>query len=707
MTEIDLVGGLIPFEISSLFTFTRIADSTEPSSFEFSFFPNEKKLKINSGHGFPLDISITYNLLISNKAGARFSQNPQSVSGETYLWPPRLKQAPKVTESAQNVLEGIITLNNINIEILTDDSENLRVFFGSENSIMNQKFKIWRVTNSGSILKIYEGVGRDLSSKPSGITYSAVPKISQLEKPATYNLDDSWPFGGVNEPKVIPIICAAVIPYTVSTVTNQDVTYQISSNTFLTEGERISWATMSKDTLVSMPYQYSSNTIRAYQGITFWQHDLNDFDNCAVPTDLGVFSPGGSDPVAVAQSSKNHNFFIPSFHASPTANTDIDFIPGDSFDAVYDNLQTTIGVLQWLQGRTLASFFARYVYFCLTQRILTDFISFFADKRYKVMFTPKSTYNQAAAKNNINHQVSSVLESNGRFIPSSRQSGTVQTKRPFTSARITRVDYLIEPKSNNRSLANLYQEFDYGISLVSSGELDLFLQWHMQHDNPKLSVQNFFLTTINEAGFLADVSELNSTDYMQFIGDSTMTYKDIIEKLLTGIGYFLSYDSNADIVRLVRIDDTKPNTMTIGENDFSNLTVKLKTSDTYKKVEFINTSMQQGENTRDQFSGLKYYEQFTASSQINETNKTKTIEMLTMESSRAANIAKFHLDNKFEYSFEVPATDEFLSVNLGDWIVIQSNQTLEASGQARILLLKKEIGETSIKCSGFKFASVN
>ncbi|MCP3965591.1 MAG: hypothetical protein GY718_04445, partial [Lentisphaerae bacterium] len=174
----ELILGLIPVLVEG---YTQISNNTEPSAGQWSYFTTIKTLKINNS-SLQSEQYVNYSLLLSNKNSASYALDPTDTLATKYIWPPYLKKAPTVIESAKNILAGLISYNSLTINIQSGEAVPVRQFFGSNFSIMNQNFKMWRIPEDGVIYPVYTGIGTEVKFSSNQVTYTCSPKIKLLDE---------------------------------------------------------------------------------------------------------------------------------------------------------------------------------------------------------------------------------------------------------------------------------------------------------------------------------------------------------------------------------------------------------------------------------------------------------------------------------------------------------------------------------------------
>ena len=738
----ELILGLIPIEVEG---YTQIADNTEPAADEWSYFPKIKTLKINNSV-LQAEQYLKYSLLVSNKNSASYALDPTNAVATKYIWPPYLKSAPTVTESGKNILEGIITYNSISIDIQTSTETKTANYFGSNFSIMNQDFSLFRITNAGTITKLYTGIGTGVSASSNSIKISTKPKIQLLDEPAYYDLMFTRLFVDPSNPSYIssnpyysvdktavPIICASVIPYTVKSIkgNDEDINFRGVFDYKATD-QPVKY--FDKTTLVKAEAEHAGNTFKFWVGIVFSNWNESDYVISNLETQLTNKS------TLNATQALTQRLVIGPYYWSQNplttaynANLTYEPLPYD-WGRVNNQQNQTLVLRNWFEQD-----FSGSTHFCTKwygKRFLSLPLSgnsFTRKRRFKMLF---------ANNTNLNEQGGNFSASNYRNLQDTDEIGDVTTNFSKDAPRMIPYDictprnwrpsdaYNQSGRSNNGATFlemsatlgtysddandNTIGSFYTDLQSQPAGDDNCF-EYYYQHEIPvdhaSLSMQNFLDITLTAAFRSSpDLTELDFNESMQMIEYTNQSYRQLLEKMLPSIGCFVTYDQDNEQAKLIKIDPTKAVSDTLTENDFGSLTSNLNTADTFSVVNFKNETMFQGENTRDNFLAYQFDKFVYANEttyEINITDKLKTINMLTMQSSRADEIGQWYIDNKFIYKWKTPAEDRFLNLQLGDTIYINSDLVLEPSNQAKILITQRSISETSISFEGIKFASIN
>ena len=694
---------------------TRVADNVEtPGSLEYSIFPDENRVTYTTGFTTLLLFRLAF--LISNKpSGNVYDINLNSPTGTKATYLPLLASAPTVTEDAKNAFEGLITLQTISIKILGDNQAAKKVF-NSRFSATDQNFEIWRELNDGTLKKIYKGLGFGLVSADSqSVTYKAKPILAKLDLPADYGLKNFWPDDEQAELREIPILHCAVIPYTEKIAQNRQWTEPFDGgNTY--DGDNISWPTFEKSDLPKAQYQYFNNDILYFfPGITFTPFNLNKFEKCAKPVVQNqTFQTEGFYTGSTFISAPFHNVSgWKSIHGLPQdVNNNKNPVAGDHFYIDWAtnpiNVNAVYGLSLYKVFYNFGTITARIIYIQMSSGLELEIGSLIDGRRFKACFTNKNQkINEFFAGLNRTNYSQGILQENPRFWPTQ----PILTSNEYVSssglARMSRIHYNVDP-GDPSTVGRMYNELRFG-DVFTNRLIDTYTQWQYENwQDSSLEFKPFLTETIEAAGFTADISEVDFNAYMQFLGTTSITYREILEKLLPALGLAAVFDFQNDTLKVIKIDENEADVDTLTESDFSKLQIKLSADDTFRAVEFKNESMLRGENTRDFYSGVKYLEVIEqAIDSPNEGEKQKTVEMITMENPRAAEVAKYFLDNKFIYSFDAPAEERFYNINVGDWITLESDQVLEENGLARVLIVSKSTGETSISFTGVKYQTIN
>lgn len=700
----QLEPGLIPITVEG---YSQIADSTEPLIDEWSYFPTEKQLKINND-GVQANQYIDYSLLCSNKNSANYPLDPLGV-GTKYIWPPYLRRSPNVVESGKNILEGLISYNTISVELQSGETENIRKFLGSNYSIVNLDFSLWRITNTGSIFKIYSGIGNELKFGSTSVTYSARPKIKLLDEPALYDMNISNPWFNDGEKDQIPIICASIIPYSKQTVDGVENPNGSTINKSWTTQQ-----TYNKSSLLKIKGDWKINTLEVWHGITFADFNSGDYSDCSYPN-FGSFNNVTS--LASIDRFKQENItnlrVLNSMLKTSSATSPLWSKARHPLDSgVFSDNKEVVFYHAYSQDASSPAQDIMYTYSKATFSNATyAFNALTPNKRFKHLFTNNDNYIEYAADtgSNINPGTSATSQNAPRIMPYSTLDQVWEFKAgigTITEARMTAFSYSLSGRTNN--LVDWF--FDINDTAAGDGgSFDIYVNWQVPVGHASLSMENFLEATLKVAfaGATPDLTELDFDESMQMIEYTNQSYRQLLEKMLSSIGYFVTYDQVNEVPKLIKIDPTKAVSDTLEESDFSNLSISLNTNDTYESVTFRNESMMQGDNTRDDYDAYDYNITFGAANDLNRTKKEKIINMLTMESSRDSEIATWHQDNKFDYKFNTSADDRFLNLKIGDTIYLNSSQVPEASGQAKLLINKITTGETQIGFEAIKFASIN
>lgn len=704
LQEFDLIDGLVPLTVEN---FIDAGENTEPSSGEFSFFKTEKILKINNPTNE--DVYVNYCLLVSNKNDAIFALDPTQQTGSFYKWVPYLQKAPSVVESAQNILEGLITYNSLSINLQTSTKRPLHKFCGSSFSVKDLDFKLWRI-NGNDILPIYTGLGQNFDFRDVSVIYKCNAKIKKLDAPATFGFN---PID--NNPESSKFHCAKIVPHS----------YGLTSPVELGGYNLQPSAGYQSEGGTPCNLEYSSGTnFTVYTGPTLGQFSLNQYeDNFGFSITffdyLGETS-SGSVGFNAYPARKFEQFNMPSilFNAGPEYTgliepyLYIDYVPpftlitpqAQGFGPNVFELTTANTVSQFIPSEafieTLSSGQRRFLFFGYD--FLVSGVEQPNNNVASISNVPKfhlSVSIASGSKSKTNDDLNDFY-----FVIPPAAYNLVNENIPGTNL----YRYKIELDLNDTGTIFNFLKFENdAIEDLEKKRIKFKLHYEKKDGENTLSMKNFLESTMNVAGFNTDLSAVDFDDTMQFLQTNEKTYGDILGKLFQSYGLFLRYDHATENAEIVKIDDSENVKLTIDEKLFSNLQIRTNARDTYNKIIFKNKSAFIGKETEEKLSGENYLQEVTAPDSLNLTDSQKEIELLTLNNPRINEVAGFNFDNKFVYSWKSPATSEILNLKLADWIYIETDQIPEPSNRAKVIITKKTINETDIGFEAIKFASID
>ena len=85
------------------------------------------------------------------------SEDPEDSATTVRNWEPRILNYPVITESFENILAGVFTINDLTIDLINED-RNIQPFLGENDSFYKKQVDIWACINSvENIKKIFTG----------------------------------------------------------------------------------------------------------------------------------------------------------------------------------------------------------------------------------------------------------------------------------------------------------------------------------------------------------------------------------------------------------------------------------------------------------------------------------------------------------------------------------------------------------------------
>ena len=704
LQEFNLIDGLVPLTVDG---FIDAGENTEPNSGEFSFFKTEKIIKINNATNE--DVYVNYCLLVSNKNDAIFPLDPTQQTGPFYKWVPYLQKAPSVVESAQNILDGLITYNSLSINLQTSTKRPLHKFCGSSFSVKDLDFKLWRI-NGNDIFPIYTGVGQNFDFRSTSVNYKCNAKIKKLDAPATFGFN---PIDGNAESSKFH--CAKIAPHSYGITSPVEIGgYNLQPSAgYQVEGGS------------PCGLEYSTgNTFTVYTSPTIGQFSINDFED-DFGFNLSFFNFEGET-----------EYFEGSFGNYPRAKFEQFNMPpllkgyGPEYTGItaigwyYDRMQPFILTTPQAQG------YGPNIFEITTVNRVSQFVpveSFIYANVNNENYFSFFGYDYIVSGSFSGSDEVVSFEKVPKFHLSASVSSGSKSK---TNDDLNDFYFVIPPAmytltSENITGTNLYRykiDFDLtetektfnflkfdsdSIEDLQKKRIKFKLHYEKKENHVSLSMLDFLDSTMKVAGFDTDLTAVDFDDQMQFLQTSEKTYGDILGKLFQSYGLFLRYDHATENAEIVKIDDSENVKLTIDEKLFSNLQIRTNARDTYNKIIFKNRSAFIGKETEEKLSDKTYLQEITAPNSLNLTDSQKEIELLTLDNPRMNEVSGFNFDNKFVYSWKSPATSEILNLKLADWIYIETDQIPETSNRAKVIITKKTINETDVAFEAIKFASID
>lgn len=187
-------GGL--YEITLPFTINKIErngvaltkDSSAPSVNDH-WYQNESTGLVQVKLASPPDA--TANILVCNRylfyTGTIFraiSEDPEDALTTVRDWQPRLSTYPTLSQSFDNIINGIFTISDTSIDIINEDGQ-FQEYLTDDDSFYNKDVEIWLCISSvANIQKIFSGTIRSINLGQNNVSISVVDRFNSLKQPA-------------------------------------------------------------------------------------------------------------------------------------------------------------------------------------------------------------------------------------------------------------------------------------------------------------------------------------------------------------------------------------------------------------------------------------------------------------------------------------------------------------------------------------------
>lgn len=125
-----------------------------------------------------------YYLFYTGTVFRSIYQDPEDTATTVRDWQPRLLNYPIVGQSFSNIINGVFTIADTNIDIINHDA-NFQQYLTDDDSFYNKQVDIWLCIGSvENIQKIFTGTISRLSMTQSRVTLEVVDSFNKLKQPA-------------------------------------------------------------------------------------------------------------------------------------------------------------------------------------------------------------------------------------------------------------------------------------------------------------------------------------------------------------------------------------------------------------------------------------------------------------------------------------------------------------------------------------------
>lgn len=125
-----------------------------------------------------------YYLFYTGTITRSISEDPEDPLTTTREWEPRILQYPVISQSFENIINGVFTISDTSIEIINTAGEFQR-FLTVNDSFNNKDVEIWMcINNAQNIQKIFTGTVSAISCSQNTVVLSLLDRFNTLKQPA-------------------------------------------------------------------------------------------------------------------------------------------------------------------------------------------------------------------------------------------------------------------------------------------------------------------------------------------------------------------------------------------------------------------------------------------------------------------------------------------------------------------------------------------
>lgn len=129
-------------------------------------------------------IVVYYYLFYTGTIFRSISEDPEDDATTIREWQPRITKYPNIIQSFDNIIAGILTISDTNIELINEDGQ-FQEYLSENDSFYNKEVDIWLCINSvENIQKIFTGTIKSLSASQNTVRIFVTDVFNKLKQPA-------------------------------------------------------------------------------------------------------------------------------------------------------------------------------------------------------------------------------------------------------------------------------------------------------------------------------------------------------------------------------------------------------------------------------------------------------------------------------------------------------------------------------------------
>lgn len=186
-------------------------------------------------------IVLFYRLFFTSGLALLATEDPLDSSTPLRQWEPRVTAEPRLTQTAQNIISGIMTIADTAIDLANGDAS-LNQWLGSNDSFNSKDVDCWLGIREGNsqqpiFQRIYKGKVKAITSANGVVSLSIYDAFSTLWQPAFMgDSSDECYFGSSSYPNSDPNAVGKAVPFYIGKgsryTTRQDQHYTLDPNSF-------------------------------------------------------------------------------------------------------------------------------------------------------------------------------------------------------------------------------------------------------------------------------------------------------------------------------------------------------------------------------------------------------------------------------------------------------------------------------------------
>lgn len=196
---------------------TKVSSLSGNDQYTYDESTLELRVRLASAPNDTTNILIVYYYLFYTGTVFRsISEDPEDDATTTREWQPRLLNYPVVGQSFTNIINGVFTISDTQIEIINTD-HSFQDYLTDDDSFYNKTVEIWMCINSvDNIQKIFTGTINEISATQNTIFINAADSFNRLKQAALMgDSEDETTFNLTEFPNLNPSDIDIPIPYIV------------------------------------------------------------------------------------------------------------------------------------------------------------------------------------------------------------------------------------------------------------------------------------------------------------------------------------------------------------------------------------------------------------------------------------------------------------------------------------------------------------